>query len=350
MILRFFLQLALLMFFSCSLYVDNEAPNIFFEHTDFEILELGSSFSDMVITKNGGLIFLADYSNNRIIKISSESSMEIQDYSLVGSHPSAIDLNPQESKIAVALEGESKIKIVDINSLNIDKSFSIALMNVNDLIFINDSILVISSVTDPACITLNINSGNQQSQSVLNGELAVDKSRNVLYVATMSSIKKYNWDGENFSQDQNISDPYGFVGNINHFIYEPINNSVFICLSSNEENSNLQHVYSYDANSMTFSGKYLIKSAGLAVGVSEDGNRVFIAPTDADDIGVFVIEFDYETKLETNYYLSAGNLTRRGLLLHTGSSYIYTLVNIPGDDNSFEPYNNYLFDLQRIKI
>ena len=63
---------------------------------------------------------------------------------------------------------------------------------------------------------------------MLNGELAVDKSRNVLYVATMSSIKKYNWDGENFSQDQNISDPYGFVGNINHFIYEPINNSVFI--------------------------------------------------------------------------------------------------------------------------
>ena len=38
-------------------------------------------------------------------------------------------------------------------------------------------------------------------------------------------------------------------------------------ISSNEENSNLQHVYSYDANSMTFSGKYLIKSAGLAVGV-----------------------------------------------------------------------------------
>jgi len=214
----------------------------------------------------------------------------------------------------------------------------------------NDSILTISSVTDPACITLNINSGNQKSQSVLNGELAVDKNRSILYVATMSSIKKYNWDGESFSQDPNISDPYGFVGSINHFLYEPINNTIFTCIRNNEENSSVQHVYSYNANSMTFSGKYLTKSAGLAVGVSGDGNRIFIAPTDADDIGVFIIEFNYETKLESNYYLSAGNLTKRGLVLHTESSYIYTLVNIPGDDNSFEPYNNYLYDLQRIKI
>jgi hypothetical protein len=26
------------------------------------------------------------------------------------------------------------------------------------------------------------------------------------------------------------------------------------------------------------------------------------------------------------------------------------LVNIPGDDDSFEPYNDYSFDLQRIKL
>ena len=346
----FCLVSALLLFFSCSLYIDEEKPDIFFEYKDFEVLELGSSFSDMLITKNGSLIFLADYSNNKIIKIKSEDIMEVQDYTLVGSHPSAIDLNPQESKIAVALEGESKIKILDVNSFNIDNAFPISLMNVNDLIFLNDSILVISSITDPACITLNINSGTQKSQSVLNGELAVDKNRSILYVAAMSSIKKYNWNGESFFQDPNISDPYGFVGSINHFLYEPINNSILLCIRSNEESSIVQHVYSYNANSMTFSGKYLTKSAGLAVGVSEDGNRVFIAPTDADDIGVFIIEFDNQTKLESNYYLSAGNLTKRGLVLHTETSYIYTLVNIPGDDNSFEPYNNYLYDLQRIKI
>jgi hypothetical protein len=29
---------------------------------------------------------------------------------------------------------------------------------------------------------------------------------------------------------------------------------------------------------------------------------------------------------------------------------LYILVNIPGDDDSFEPYNDYSFDLQRIKL
>jgi hypothetical protein len=81
-----------------------------------------------------------------------------------------------------------------------------------------------------------------------------------------------------------------------------------------------------------------------------DGQRVFTAPTDADEMGVFVIEFDQETKLESNYYLSAGNLTDRGLILDPQSQFLYILVNIPGDDDSFEPYNDYSFDLQRIKL
>ena len=52
---------------------------------------------------------------------------------------------------------------------------------------------------------------------------------------------------------------------------------------------------------MTFAGKYLTKSAGLATSVSKDGNRIFIAPQDADEIGVFIIEFDHETKLEKKF-------------------------------------------------
>ena len=54
---------------SCSLYVDDEQPDIFFEYTDFDILELGGTYSDMIITADGHFIFLADYNNNRILKI-----------------------------------------------------------------------------------------------------------------------------------------------------------------------------------------------------------------------------------------------------------------------------------------
>ena len=341
---------SLILFFSCSLYVDEDKPQIFFEYTDFEVLKLGSSFSDILINKDGNLIFLADYSNNKVLKIKSENSMKIEDQIIIGSHPSAMDLNSQGSEIAIALEGESKIKILNVESFTVVNSLPIPLMNVNDLIFINDSTIIVSSNTDPSCISLNINDGTVKSQSVLNGELAIDRDNDILYVATTSSIKKYNWDGNGFAQDQNISDPYGFIGSINHCMYEPISNSIFLCISNKDEDSGVQHVYSYNASNMTFAGKYLTKSAGLATSVSKDGNRIFIAPQDADEIGVFIIEFDHETKLEKKYYLSAGNLTKRGLILDTDSGYLYALVHIPGDDNSFEPYNNHLFDLQRIKI
>ena len=101
---------------------------------------------------------------------------------------------------------------------------------------------------------------------------------------------------------------------------------------------------------MTFAGKYQIKSPGLAVTITPDGERIFAAPKDSDEIGVFIIEFSQNTKLETNYYLSAGNLSKRGICIDPNEKYLYTLVNIPGDDDSFEPYNDFSFDLQRIKI
>ena len=81
---------------------------------------------------------------------------------------------------------------------------------------------------------------------------------------------------------------------------------------------------------MTFAGKYQIQSPGLPAAISQNGERVFVAPTDADEVGVFVIEFSQNTKLEKNYYLSAGNLTPRGIALDSDEENLYLLVNIPG--------------------
>jgi len=347
---KFYILLSLYFIVSCSLYVDNEQPDIFFEYTEFDILELGGTYSDMEISADGQSIFLADYNNNRIVKINTGNTMNIDGFITLGSHPGSLDLNSDRSIIAVALEGESKVTILETSNLEIINSFPISLMNVNDLAFVNDTTLIISSRTDPSCITLNINNSSEISQSVLNGQLAMDRDHDILYVATSASIKKYNWDGVRFSQDSNISDPYGFSGEVHHFVYCSSNNTVFACISSMEEDVSVQHVYSYNGSDMTFAGKYLIKSPGLAVAVSMDGLRVFTAPTDADEMGVFVIEFDQKTKLESNYFLSAGNLTDRGLILDSQNQFLYILVNIPGDDDSFEPYNDYSFDLQRIKL
>ena len=73
-------------------------------------------------------------------------------------------------------------------------------------------------------------------------------------------------------------------------------------------------------------------------------------PTDADNNGVFVVEFDAQTELESNYYLVAGNLKERCIVIDQNTEYFYVLVNSPGDNDSFEPYNNFSFDLQRLQI
>ena len=350
MTLKYLNVVPILIFVSCSFYTDNETPVIYFENYDFEILKLGRTFSDMAISDDGKSLFLTDYNNNSVLRIKTDGQLSLENTTIVGSNPIAIGLNSDDSRIAVALEGESKIALLNTENMNVIDFLSISLMNVNDLVFINDSLLVISSKTNPSCISLNLITYEESSQSVLNGELAMDINNHILYVATTSSVKKYNWDGERFYQDSNISDPYGFLGNVHHMVYNPVTDIVFTCISDKDKENDIQHVYSYWCTDMTFAGKYLIRSPGLAVAISENGERVFTAPTDADEIGVFVIEFDQETKLESNYYLSAGNLTARGLTIDPQSKYIYSLVNIPGDDDSFEPYNDYSFDLQRIAI
>ena len=338
-------------FMSCSLYQDTESPKIYFEYSDFDILYLGRTISDIIISDNGQNLFLSDYNNNSLLNIDVSDKLKILGEISMGSHPIALDLNSDNSIIVIALEGESTIYTVGTQAFEIVNQYSIPLMNVNDIAFLNDSIVVISSRTDPACISLNLNSSEYISQSVLNGELAMDQENDILYVATSSSVKKYNWDGDRFAQDSNISDPYGFVGDVHHFVFNAANNTVFACISSsNDDEKNIQHIYSYSGSDMTFAGKYLIKSPGLAVAVSNNGERVFTAPTDADEIGVFIIEFDQESKLESHYYLSAGNLTDRGLIVDSNNENLFILVNIPGDDDSFEPYNDYSFDLQRIKL
>ena len=65
----------LLTFFSCSLYQNNDEPNIFFQFSDFEILELGKSFSDMIISDVQSAIYLSDYNNNSVLKINTQNSL-----------------------------------------------------------------------------------------------------------------------------------------------------------------------------------------------------------------------------------------------------------------------------------
>ncbi len=341
---------SMFLYSGCSLFINDEEPDIYFPYYDFELLKLGKSVTDMVISNDGQSIFLSDYSNNKIVQIDVSHSMSVAQDLIVGSHPTAMSLSPDGTILAVALEGESNVVFIRLNDFSILYNYPVSLMNMNDIAFVDTNQVIVSSKTDPSCILLNMNDGTESSQSVLNGEIAVNVDSSIIYVATHSSIKKYTKSGDNFTQSPFVSDAYGFDAEINHFIYNASTNSLFLCASNVEEELQIQHVYSYHGSTLTFAGKYLIKSPGLGVTTSQNGERVFIAPTDADPMGIFVVEFNGDTKLENNYYLAAGNLLKRGIVLSPDEQYIYILVDTPGDNDSFEPYNNHSFDLQRIKV
>jgi len=334
---------------SCSLYEDNEQPDIYFEIHDFDILELGKTVSDMLVGTNETYLYLSDFNNNSLLKVNIQGEMELIDELILGSHPISMDISPDKSKLAVAMEGESKVYIVSLSDFSISYSFSVSLMNMNDIVYLNNQRLLISSKTDPTVIAYDLNTNTETSQSILNGELVVNSTDSIAYVASSSSIKKYDVSNNQASLEPYVADPFGFYAKINHFIISPDKSTLFLCLSNPDDHTGIKSVYAYDAKTLTFSGQYKVNSSGMGVAVSNN-NRIFIAPTDADENGVFVVEFDAQTKLESNYYLVAGNLKERCIAVDQNAEYFYVLVNSPGDNNSFEPYNSFSFDLQRVHI
>lgn len=334
---------------SCSLYEDNEQPDIYFEIHDFDILELGKTVSDMLLGANETYVYLSDFNNNSLLKVNVQGEMELLDELILGSHPVAMDMSPDQTKLAIAMEGESKVFIISLADFSIASSFSVSLMNMNDIVYVNNQRLLISSKTDPTVIAYDLSTNIETSQSILNGELVINRTDSIAYVASSSSVKKYDVSHNQASLEPYVADPYGFSATINHFIISPDYSTLYLCLSNPEDHTQIKSIYAYDAETLTFSGQYKVNSSGMGVAVSNN-NRIFIAPTDADKNGVFVVEFDAKTKLESNYYLVAGNLKERCIIVDQNTEYFYVLVNSPGDDNSFEPYNNYSFDLQRVHI
>ncbi len=344
-----FIPIIFLLATSCGLYEDNEQPDIYFEIHDFDILELGKTISDMLLGPNGKYLYLCDYNNNSLLKVNIQGEMELLDELILGSHPISMDISPDKSQIAIAMEGESKVVIISLGNFSIASSFAVSLMNMNDIVYVNNQRLLISSKTDPSVIAYDLDTKLETSQSILNGELIVNRNASIAYVASSSSVKKYDVSNNQASLEPYVADPYGFSATINHFIISPDKSILFLCLSNPDDHTGVKSVYAYDAETLTFSGQYKVNSSGMGVAVSND-NRIFIAPTDADKNGVFVVEFDAQTKLESNYYLVAGNLKERCIIVDQNTEYFYVLVNSPGDNNSFEPYNNYSFDLQRVHI
>ena len=88
----------------------------------------------------------------------------------------------------------------------------------------------------------------------------------------------------------------------------------------------------------------------MAITYDTVGNHIYISPTDVDDNGMFIIEYNVQTQLQTNYYQVAGLLGSHALVIDSKGEYLYAAVDDLSDQDTHEPYNGSSFNIQRIKV
>ena len=333
----------------CSLYFDDEEPERFYEIRDFDILKLGVNISDMVMDPVQPYLYLADYGNNRILRIHTGKQMVVEGSLQVGSHPIDIDVTPDQRRLVVGLNGESNLKIIDLNAFTILKTVPFSLNDISHIVCGTDSIVYVSSLDEPLLIAVSIADNLETSGNVRSGALLMNHGDRKLFVAARNNVLKYDASGH-FLTTETTSTRFSFSARINDFVMGPSNDHLFLGLADPDDRGNVEDLWVFSARDLTLTGKYEIKSPALGLALSRDGRRLFVAPTDADEAGVFIVEFDTRTKLETNYLLAAGNLKERGIVIDNDDRNLYVAVYTPGDDDTFEPYNVDSFDLQRIRI
>ncbi len=335
---------------SCSLYTDDESPENYYEFTDFDILELGKNIADLIADPVNPYVYIADFNNHVIVRINTAGKMEKDGDVWVGSKPTAMDISPDKTTMVVALNGESAVAVLDLASFQLVKKIPVTLINLTDVTYISNDLVYASSETDPSAISLSLVDSTEVGQSVHNGILAANPMDSTLYVATSVTVKKYDARGMFAIQLPFIADPYGFDAMIHETVLSHDLQTLYVGMSDKNNPHDVKNVWAYSTDDLSLKGKYKINSAGLAMGLTPDDNTLFVAPMDADGAGVFVVEFDVDTKLESHYYMTNGDLKSKGLVVDTSGDYLYIAINSPGDNDSFEPYNSNSFDLQRITI
>jgi DNA-binding beta-propeller fold protein YncE len=113
---------------------------------------------------------------------------------------------------------------------------------------------------------------------------------------------------------------------------------------------NIDHASVYSLDNLNHIANLDVGSTPLALAYDSIGNHMYISPTDVDDNGMFVIEYNIHTQLQTNYYQVAGLLGSHALVVDANGEYIYAAVDDLSDQDTDEPYNNSSFNIQRIKI
>ena len=103
---------------------ESDLPDWGLNHGDLDILEIGSSISDLEMDPVRGLVYAADWTDNLVHFIDTQSDHIIASLP-VGSKPINLEMDPRHDRLYVALEGADAVVVVDTDQRSILRTLAL---------------------------------------------------------------------------------------------------------------------------------------------------------------------------------------------------------------------------------
>ena len=347
----------------------------YFEYPDHNVLNIGSQLTDLVVTNDSNTLIAADKGNNqvRFIDISTDK-MSIIANVWVGSEPTSLELTADGNHLLVGLQGASSVAVVSVLEMELLGSIQLEDDGVYDIEYINstDQLIVSFVANNPAYnktklydldnwtnfiatpSIFHIGNISIEPEADYAGFIAVSDNEEFVYIIDrfggIDRVYKYDVSASWVSPEE-YSAVVGTVTSFHDIEYVP-NFGVVIAVGGMDSfgEGNIDHSPVFDLNDLSHIANFGVGSTPLALTYDPIGEHIYLSPTDVDDNGMFVIEYNMQTQLQTNYYQVAGRLGSHALVVDTNGEYIYAAVDDLSDQDTDEPYNNSSFNIQRIKI
>ncbi|MBC8310689.1 MAG: hypothetical protein H8E72_00125 [Candidatus Marinimicrobia bacterium] len=347
----------------------------YFEYTDHNVLNIGSQLTDLVITNDSKTLIAADKGNNqvRFIDVSTDA-MSIIENVRVGSEPTSLDLTADGLNLLVGLQGASSIAVVSVLDMELLGSIQLDDDGVYDIEYINstDQLIVSFVASNPTYnktklydldnwtnfvatpSTMQIGSTEVELEDDYAGFISLSDDEEFVYIIDrfggIDRVYQYEVSGS-WLTPQSYSAVVGVVTSF-HDIEYVSDFGVVVAVEGMDPfgEETLDHSPVFDLNSLSHIANFGVGSTPLSLAYDPIGEHLYISPTDVDDNGMFIIEYNIHTQLQTNYYQVAGRLGSHALVVDANGEYIYAAVDDLSDQDTDEPYNNSSFNIQRIKI
>ncbi len=128
-----------LFFYGCT----KDAP-VYYSYPDFEVLTIGSTLSELIISPDNNYLIAADKNNNQLRIIDIIDDLNLVKNIWVGSKPSSLDFTSSGDTLFVGLEGSSQIAIINMNTLEVIGYFQTDMDNPYDIAVVPGNRMVIS--------------------------------------------------------------------------------------------------------------------------------------------------------------------------------------------------------------